>query len=164
MQMEALIDEIREKKDSIGGIIECQITGVPVGLGEPVFQKTEALLAHAVLSIGATKGIEFGEGFNCVNFKGSQHNDMMDRNGFLSNHAGGINGGITNGDPIIFRVPIKPTASISLEQRTRDIHGNERNIMVEGRHDPCICIRIVPVIEAMSALTILSLWYDQNGR
>ncbi|NCB01076.1 MAG: chorismate synthase [Spirochaetia bacterium] len=163
-KMEALIDEIREKKDSVGGIIECLITGVPVGLGEPVFQKTEALLGHAILSIGATKGIEFGEGFNCVNFKGSQHNDMMDSTGFLSNHAGGINGGITNGDPIVFRVPIKPTASISLEQRTRDILGNEREIVVEGRHDPCICIRIVPVIEAMTALTILSLWYDQNGR
>ncbi len=163
-QMESLIDDIREKNDSVGGIIECHITGVPVGLGEPVFQKTEALLSHAIMSIGATKGIEFGEGFNCVNFKGSQHNDMMDRNGFLSNHAGGINGGITNGENIIFRVPIKPTASISLEQKTRDIQGNEQSITVEGRHDPCICVRIPPVIEAMSALTILSLWYDQHGR
>ncbi len=164
IQMETLIEDIREKKDSIGGIIECQITGVPAGLGEPVFQKTEALLAHAILSIGATKGIEFGEGFNCVNFKGSQHNDMMDAHRFLSNHAGGINGGITNGDPIFFRVPIKPTASISLEQKTRSTTGEEKTIIVEGRHDPCICIRIVPVIEAMSALTILSLWYDQYGR
>ena len=163
-KMVQLIDETREKKDSIGGIIECVITNVPAGLGEPVFQKTEALLGQAILSLGAVKGIEFGEGFNCVNFTGSEHNDPITKDGFETNRAGGINGGITNGEPIIFRVPVKPTASISLPQRTIGIDGKEQTIVVEGRHDPCICVRIVPVIEAMSALTILSLWYDQNGR
>jgi chorismate synthase len=163
-KMEQLINETRENKDSVGGIIECVISHVPVGLGEPVFQKTEALLAHAMLSLGATKGIEFGEGFNCVNFKGSEHNDPISSKGFVTNKAGGINGGITNGEDIVFRVPIKPTASISLPQETIGVDGKEKTIVVEGRHDPCICVRVVPVIEAMSALTILSLWYDQNGR
>ncbi len=163
-KMTALIDKAREDKDSIGGIIECLITGCPVALGEPVFQKTEALLAHAILSIGATKGIEFGEGFHSADFKGSEHNDQLDSNGFLTNHAGGINGGITNGEDIFFRVPVKPTASIELPQKTVDMDGKEQIIEVKGRHDPSIVVRIVPVIEAMAALTILSLYYDQYGR
>ncbi len=164
VKMEQLIDTAREQKNSIGGIIECVITGCPVGLGEPVFQKTEALLAHAILSIGATKGIEFGEGFHAADMKGSDHNDEIGSDGFKSNHAGGINGGITNGEDIFFRVPVKPTASIELPQKTVDLEGHEQTIVVKGRHDPSIVVRIVPVIEAMAALTILSLYYDQYGR
>lgn len=164
IKMEIEINEAKKACDSIGGIVECLVTGVPAGLGEPVFDKLEALLAHAILSIGATKGIEFGEGFKAASMRGSQHNDQMDDSGFLSNHAGGINGGISNGQPILFRTAVKPTASISLPQKTLDISGNIRDIVVEGRHDPCICPRIVPVVEAMTALTILDTWYRWYGR
>ncbi|MBN2858863.1 MAG: chorismate synthase [Sphaerochaetaceae bacterium] len=163
-EMEQLIDSCRESKESVGGIIECLVTGCPVGLGEPVFQKTEALLAHAILSIGATRGIEFGEGFLSAQMTGSQHNDPISPEGFLSNHAGGINGGITNGEDIFFRVPVKPTASIEQPQKTIDLEGQSQTIVVKGRHDPSIVVRIVPVIEAMTALTLLSLYYDQFGR
>jgi chorismate synthase len=133
-------------------------------LGEPVFDKVEALLSHAILSIGATKGIEFGDGFSAASRLGSENNDQIDAHGFLSNHAGGMNGGITNGDTLLFRTAIKPTASIGKPQRTVDIEGNEQTIVVEGRHDPCICVRIIPVVEAMTAITLLSLWYEQYGR
>jgi chorismate synthase len=130
------------------------VNGLPAGLGEPVFDKMDAMLAHAILSIGATRGIEFGDGFALAEKKGSQVNDQMGASGFLSNHAGGINGGITNGQPIVFRTPVKPTASISIPQKTIDIDGNEQTIVIEGRHDPCICVRI----------TVLSLWYEKYGR
>ncbi len=162
--MEQLIERMREEQDSVGGVIECRITGLPSGLGEPVFDKADALLAHAILSIGATKGIEFGDGFACASRRGSENNDQMDANGFLTNHAGGINGGITNGDTVVFRTAVKPTSSIGMQQKTVDMEGNERTIVVEGRHDPCICVRIIPVVEAMSAITLLSLWYEQHGR
>lgn len=162
--MERLISEVRDDQDSIGGIIECRVTGLPAGLGEPVFDKADALLAHAIISIGATKGIEFGDGFAMASRLGSQNNDQMDEKGFLSNHAGGINGGITNGDPLVFRTVVKPTASIGKPQQTVDIDGNSKTIVVEGRHDPCICVRIIPVVEAMTALTLLDLWYQQHGR
>ena len=164
LEMEALIVRMRDEKESVGGIIECRVTGLPAGLGEPVFDKVDALLAHAIVSIGAIKGIEFGDGFAVASAYGSENNDQMDANGFLSNHAGGINGGITNGAPLIFRTVVKPTASIGKPQRTVDIHGKEQIIIVEGRHDPCICVRIIPVIEAMTAITLLSLWYEQYGR
>ncbi len=163
-EMEQLIDACRTSKESVGGTIECIVSGCPAGLGEPVFQKTEALIAHAILSIGATKGIEFGEGFAASQMSGSQHNDEIGPDGFLSNHAGGINGGITNGEDIFFRVPVKPTASIERPQKTIDIDGHEQTITVKGRHDPSIVVRIVPVIEAMTAITILSLYYDQFGK
>lgn len=164
VHMEEEIERAQREGDSIGGIIECQVTGLPAGLGEPVFDKTDALLSHAILSIGGTKGIEFGDGFALATQKGSEANDQMDATGFLSNHAGGITGGITNGNVLVFRTVVKPTSSISRPQRTIDTKGNERTIVVQGRHDPCICIRIVPVIEAMTAITLLSLWYDQYGR
>ncbi len=162
--MQQRIESIRDTGDSIGGVIECVVNGLPAGLGEPVFDKMDAMLAHAILSIGATRGIEFGDGFALAEKKGSQVNDQMGASGFLSNHAGGINGGITNGQPIVFRTPVKPTASISIPQKTIDIDGKEQTIVIEGRHDPCICVRIVPVIEAMTAITILSLWYEKYGR
>lgn len=162
--MEQEIEKARGMGDSVGGIVECMVNGLPIGLGEPVFDKTNALLAHAILSIGATRGIEFGDGFASASLRGSQSNDQLDSTGFLSNHAGGINGGITNGQPIIFRTAVKPTASISLPQKTVDIKGQERTISIQGRHDSCICVRIVPVIEAMTAITLLSLWYERYGR
>ena len=164
VRMEAAIEKARDDEDSVGGVVECLVTGLPAGLGEPVFNKVDALLAHAIISIGATKGIEFGDGFSVASKRGSENNDQMDANGFLSNHAGGMNGGITNGAPLIFRTAIKPTASIGKLQKSVDYEGNERIIRVEGRHDPCICVRVIPVIEAMTALTLLSLWYEHHGR
>jgi chorismate synthase len=163
-KMELAIERARDEKDSVGGIIECLVTGLPAGLGEPVFNKVDALLAHAILSIGATKGIEFGDGFSVAHERGSRNNDEMHVNGFLTNHAGGMYGGITSGAPLLFRTVIKPTASIGIPQKTLNIYDEEETIVVEGRHDPCICVRIVPVIEAMTAITLLSLWYEQYGR
>lgn len=148
------IEQLAEKGDSCGGIVECRISGVTAGIGEPVFDKLDAELAKAMLSIGAIKGIEFGAGFQAATMLGSEHNDQLDAEGFRTNHAGGIVGGISTGAEIVFRVVVKPTSSISVPQQTIDVNGNEREIRTKGRHDPCICPRIVPVIEAMACLVI----------
>ncbi|WP_028549736.1 chorismate synthase [Paenibacillus sp. UNC451MF] len=148
------IEALAAAGDSCGGIVECRIRGVLPGIGEPVFDKLDADLAKGMLSIGAVKGIEFGAGFAAASMLGSEHNDAMDASGFISNHAGGIIGGISTGDEIVFRVAIKPTSSISVPQRTVGINGEEQTIVTEGRHDPCICPRIVPVIEAMACLVV----------
>lgn len=148
------VEALALKGDSCGGIVECRIRGVVPGLGEPVFDKLDAELAKAMLSIGAIKGIEFGAGFAAAGMLGSEHNDPMDAGGFLSNHSGGIVGGISTGQEIVFRVAVKPTSSISVPQRTVRISGEEQTIVTEGRHDPCICPRIVPVVEAMACLVI----------
>ena len=148
------IIEARDSKNSVGGIVECHITGVPTGLGEPVFDKLDADLAKAMISLGATKGIEFGSGFSCSEMTGKEHNDSMDKNGYKSNNAGGILGGISNGNEIVFRVAVKPTSSIAIPQETINKNGEEVTCITEGRHDPCICPRIVPVIEAMSAIVL----------
>lgn len=153
-RMMAEVEKAKADKDSVGGIVECRVSGVPAGLGEPVFDKLDALLAHAMLSIGAVKGIEFGTGFAAADLRGSEHNDGMDAAGFLSNHAGGIIGGISNGQEIVFRLVVKPTSSIEKPQRTVDVEGNEREIVTEGRHDVCILPRIVPVVEAMACLVL----------
>jgi len=153
-----MLDEIvriKETEDSVGGIIECRISGVPAGIGEPVFDKLDAEIAHAMLSIGAVKGIEFGAGFKAADMHGSEHNDEMSETGFVTNNAGGIIGGISTGNEIVFRIPVKPTSSISREQQTRDTGGKLRSIRTEGRHDACICPRIVPVVEAMAALVLV---------
>lgn len=152
--MVAQVKAARDRGDSVGGIVECRIAGVPAGLGEPVFDKLDADLAKAMLSIGATKGVEFGAGFAAADMTGSGHNDAMSESGFLTNHAGGVLGGISTGAEIVFRVAVKPTSSISVEQKTIDMHGRETTIRTEGRHDPCICPRIVPVVEAMAALVL----------
>ncbi|MFC0335061.1 chorismate synthase [Paenibacillus sepulcri] len=154
VRMIAKIEELAAAGDSCGGIVECRIRGVMPGIGEPVFDKLDADLAKAMLSIGAVKGIEFGEGFAAAAMRGSEHNDGMDGSGFLSNHAGGIIGGISTGEEIVFRVAVKPTSSISLPQQTVNIRGEEQTIRTEGRHDPCICPRIVPVVEAMACLVL----------
>ncbi len=148
------IEKAKADKDSVGGIVECRISGVPAGLGEPVFDKLDALLAHAMLSIGAVKGIEFGTGFGAADLRGSEHNDGMDKKGFLSNHAGGIIGGISNGQEIVFRLVVKPTSSIEKPQKTVGVDGKEHTIVTEGRHDVCILPRIVPVVEAMACLVL----------
>ena len=151
----ARILNLKEEGNSAGGIVECRVSGVPAGLGEPVFDKLDADLAKAMLSIGSVKGIEFGLGFKVSDITGKENNDQMDKNGFLSNNAGGIIGGISTGENILFRIAVKPTASISSEQKTIDINSNETICKTKGRHDPCICPRIVPVVEAMAAITIL---------
>jgi chorismate synthase len=153
-QMFEKITRLSETGDSAGGIIECRITGVKPGLGDPVFDKLDAELAHAMVSLGAVKGIEFGTGFRAAEMTGSEHNDAMDKEGFLTNHAGGILGGLSTGQEIVFRLAVKPTSSISKPQQTVDIHGHPATIRTEGRHDPCICPRLVPVVEAMACLVL----------
>ncbi len=154
-KMNERIEELRKSGNSGGGIVECVVNGMPAGLGEPVFDKLDAGLAHAILSIGAVKGIEFGAGFEAADSTGLENNDFM-RFGdkFLSNNAGGILGGISNGNTIVFRSAVKPVPSIYVQQQTVDIAGNEADIVIEGRHDICLCPRIVPVIEAMTAITV----------
>jgi chorismate synthase len=154
-KMNEIISRIKDEEDSMGGIVECRISGVSPGLGEPVFDKLDAELAHAMLSVGAVKGIEFGKGFAAADMRGSEHNDEMGADGFLTNNAGGIIGGISTGEEIIFRIVVKPTSSINRPQRTISTEGDEREIRTEGRHDAWICPRIVPVVEAMAAIVIL---------
>ncbi|MCR5698871.1 MAG: chorismate synthase [Treponemataceae bacterium] len=161
-KMEERIEEIRSKGDSCGAIVECRIKGIKAGLGEPVFDKLDALLAQAMLSIGAIKGIEFGSGFESAGMLGSEWNDQMkkaDSNGqvFKTNHAGGILGGMSNGNEIVFRVAIKPVPSISCEQNTIDKTGNECTMQIKGRHDICLAPRIIPVIEAMASIVLADL-------
>ncbi|UKS27111.1 chorismate synthase [Paenibacillus sp. HWE-109] len=154
VKMVEKIEALALAGDSCGGIVECRIRGVDPGLGEPAFDKLDAELAKAMLSIGAIKGIEFGAGFAAASMLGSEHNDQMNAEGFSSNHAGGIIGGISTGAEIVFRVVVKPTSSISVPQNTMNVKGEEQVIVTTGRHDPCICPRVVPVIEAMACLVI----------
>jgi len=154
-KMTERIEELIEIGDSAGGIVECIISGVPAGLGEPVFDKIDADLAKAVISLGGVKGIEFGSGFGAACMLGSEHNDWMDKNGFKTNNAGGILGGISTGQDIIFRAAVKPTSSIEHSQHTIDIEGRETEISTTGRHDPCLTPRMVPVIESMSAIVLV---------
>ncbi|MFP3959236.1 MAG: chorismate synthase [Spirochaetaceae bacterium] len=153
-RMARRVAELKEQEDSAGGIVECRIAGVAAGLGDPVFDKLDAELAHAMLSVGSVKGIEFGAGFRVAEMTGSEHNDEMSSEGFLSNNAGGIIGGISTGAEIVFRVAVKPTSSIARAQKTVDTDGTERIIRTHGRHDACICPRIVPVVEAMTCLVL----------
>lgn len=159
--MEQEILKAKNEGDSLGGIISCVITNCPVGLGEPVFDKLNAKLAQAIMSINAVKGIQFGEGFNSVNFKGSELNDsFINKEGKTStstNHSGGIQGGISNGEDIYFETVFKPTATILKSQQTVDTAGNETTLEAKGRHDPCVLPRAVPIVEAMSALVLADL-------
>lgn len=154
------IEKAIESKDSIGGIVECISTRVPVGLGEPYFHSAHALISQAVFSIPAIKGIEFGSGFSSSEMKGSEHNDLLiTRNGKTStNNAGGINGGITNGNDLLFRVAVKPTSSIGIPQMTYNLNSDSiERLVIEGRHDACIALRVPPVIEAVTALVLADL-------
>lgn len=161
--MAALIRQAASEKDSVGGIVECRIEGTPAGLGEPVFDKLEADLGKAVLSLGAVKGVEFGMGFAAAEMRGSQHNDRMSPDGFLTNNSGGILGGISNGGEIVFRIAVKPTSSIAIPQESVDVRGESVTVITEGRHDPCICPRVVPVVEAMAALVLADHWMRQRA-
>ena len=153
-QMEERVLFHKSQGDSVGGIVEVLARNVPPGLGDPVFKKLDAEIAGALMSIGGVKAVEIGEGFQVASMRGSDHNDQMDRHGFKTNHAGGVLGGISTGQEIHARIGVKPTPSIQKEQKTIDILGRERRISVQGRHDPCICPRIVPVAEAMMALVL----------
>ncbi|NPB09691.1 MAG: chorismate synthase [Thermodesulfobacteria bacterium] len=152
--MEERVSEVRKAGDSLGGIVEVVARGVPAGLGEPVFDKLDADLAKALMSIGAVKGVEIGAGFAAAEMLGSEHNDEITPEGFKTNHAGGILAGISNGDEIVCRVAVKPIPSISKEQDTIDVHGNPRKIRVGGRHDASAIPRIVPVCAAMVRLVL----------
>ncbi len=155
---EAMEEEIRAARDagdSVGGVVEVTATGCPAGLGDPVFGKLDAAIAGAMMGIGAVKGVEIGEGFGAARLFGSEMNDPITGTGFAANHAGGVLGGISTGQDIVVRIAVKPTPSIRKAQRTVDTAGEEREITVEGRHDPCIAPRIVPVAECMLALVIV---------
>lgn len=149
-----LINELREAGDSIGARVGVLVSKVPPGLGEPVFDKLDAELAYALMSINAVKGIEIGAGFSVVQMLGSDHRDEMDREGFRSNQAGGILGGISTGQDITIRIALKPTSSISVTGNTVCVAGHEHELSIKGRHDPCVGLRAVPVAEAMVALVL----------
>jgi chorismate synthase len=158
--IERAVNKAIEINDSIGGIIVCETLHVPPGLGEPFFDSVESMLGHIIFSIPAVKGIEFGAGFGAARMTGSEHNDMIiDTEGKTeTNHAGGINGGITNGNPIIFRVAIKPTSSISIPQHTINLEtGKRTDLVIEGRHDTCIALRIPVVVECATAIVLADL-------
>ena len=159
--MEDAVMAARDEGDSLGGIVEIRVNGLPPGLGDPVFDRLGADLAHAMMSIGAVKGVEFGNGFAAARLKGSQNNDPIyaeaasGRIRTRSNNAGGMAGGITNGEELVMRIAVKPTSSIRKEQDTTTVDGEPARITVHGRHDPCLCPRVVPVAESMVALTIM---------
>ncbi len=157
-KMVSLIEEIRDKGDSVGGVIECVVRGIPAGLGEPVFDKLDADLAKAMLSIPATKGFEIGSGFAATEMRGSQHNDPFETRGgrirTATNNSGGVQGGISNGEEIYFRIAFKPTATIAHEQKTVTSSRKQTQLAARGRHDPCVLPRAVPIVEAMAALVL----------
>lgn len=157
-KMASLIEEIRDGGDSVGGVIECVARGIPAGLGEPVFDKLEADLAKAMLSVPATKGFEIGSGFRAARMRGSEHNDPFEvRAGRIrtsTNNSGGVQGGISNGEEIYFRVGFKPTATIGFEQKTVTSSGEQTALAARGRHDPCVLPRAVPIVEAMAAIVL----------
>lgn len=164
-----LIAAARDDRDSVGGVVNCVIHGAPAGWGEPVFDKAEALLARAMLSLPASKGFEIGSGFAGSRQRGSQHNDpYVARDdgtlGTATNRSGGVQGGITNGEPVLFRVAFKPTATIGRDQTTVDFDGQPVVLAARGRHDPCVVPRAVPIVEAMAALVMVDLALRQSAR
>ena len=168
VRMQDRVREVLEAKDSTGGILTCVCRNVPVGLGEPLFDKLEARLAQAMLSMPATKGFDIGSGFAGTRLRGSTHNDPFVRRGSglgtRTNHSGGVQGGISNGEPIVFRVAFKPVATIGLAQETVDFDGEPVTLQAKGRHDPCVVPRAVPIVEAMAALVLIDLALMQRAR
>lgn len=158
-QMEQLIAQARDEGDSLGGVIYCEIINCPAGLGEPIFGKLQAQLAQALLSLNAVKGFEYGHGFAAASMKGSEHNDAFDTKGkLIKNQSGGIIGGISNGEKIFFRTAFKPTSSIKKEQWARNKDGSAQAIEIEGRHDPCVLPRAVPIVEALAYMVLADLY------
>jgi len=163
-ELEAYMDALRKSGDSVGARVTVKATGVPVGLGEPIFDRLDAELAHALMSINAVKGVEIGGGFECVEALGTEFRDEMTPNGFLSNHAGGILGGISTGQTISASIALKPTSSLRLPGRSVDSQGNPIEVVTKGRHDPCVGIRATPIAEAMMAITLMDHIIRHRGQ
>ena len=163
-ELEAFMDELRKSGDSVGAEVTVVADGLPPGLGEPVFDRLDAEIAQALMSINAVKGVEIGAGFASVGQRGSEHRDEMSPQGFLSNHAGGVLGGISTGQPVVARLALKPTSSLRLPGRTVDITGAPAEIVTKGRHDPCVGIRATPIAEAMLALVLVDHLLRHRGQ
>ncbi|MDP6969606.1 MAG: chorismate synthase [Gammaproteobacteria bacterium] len=163
-ELAEFMDALRKSGDSIGAAVTVIATGVPPGLGEPVFDRLDAELAHGLMSINAVKGVEIGAGFDSVQQRGTEHRDEMTPAGFLSNHAGGILGGISSGQDIVARLALKPTSSLHLPGKSIDIHGEPVEVVTKGRHDPCVGIRATPIAEAMVAITVMDHFLRQRGQ
>ncbi|MCK2185581.1 chorismate synthase [Halomonas getboli] len=163
-ELEAYMDQLRRDQDSVGAKVSVVAEGVPPGLGEPVFDRLDAELAHGLMSINAVKGVEIGDGFASVSSRGSEHRDEMTPEGFLSNHAGGVLGGISSGQAIVAHLALKPTSSITTPGRSIDLDGNPVEVVTKGRHDPCVGIRATPIAEAMMALTLLDHLLRHRGQ
>ncbi|OKY24612.1 chorismate synthase [Thalassotalea sp. PP2-459] len=163
-QLDELLRSIIKQKDSIGAKVTVVAKHVPVGLGEPIFDRLDADIAHAMMGINAVKGVEVGDGFAVVNQKGSEHRDELTPEGFATNHAGGVLGGISSGQPVVAHLALKPTSSIGVSGNTIDVDGNAAEIITKGRHDPCVGIRAVPIAEAMLALTLMDHFLRHRGQ
>ena len=163
-ELDALIRELKKSGDSIGAKISVVARGVPVGLGEPVFDRLDADLAHALMSINAVKGVEIGDGFDVVTQRGSQHRDELTQDGFKTNHAGGVLGGISSGQDIVAHIALKPTSSITIPGETITTTGESAEVITKGRHDPCVGIRGVPIAEAMVAITLMDHLLRHRGQ
>lgn len=163
-ELEAFMDQLRREQNSIGAEITVVAEGVPPGWGEPVFDRLDADLAHALMGINAVKGVEIGDGFNAVAQRGTEHRDEMTPQGFASNHAGGVLGGISSGQPLIARLALKPTSSITTPGRSINTAGEPVEVVTKGRHDPCVGIRATPIAEAMMALTLADHWLRQRAQ
>ncbi|MBA6305116.1 chorismate synthase [Colwellia sp. MB02u-14] len=162
--LDELLRGIIREKDSIGAKIMVRATNVPVGLGEPIFDRMDADIAHALMGINAVKGVEIGDGFAVVNQRGSEHRDELTPEGFASNHSGGILGGISSGQSIVANIAMKPTSSIGVSGKTIDLAGKATDLVTKGRHDPCVGIRAVPIAEAMLALTLMDHFLRHRGQ
>jgi chorismate synthase len=155
---------LRKEGNSVGARVNVVATGVPPGLGEPIFDRLDADIAHAMMSINAVKGVEIGAGFACVSQKGTEHRDEITPAGFLSNHAGGVLGGISSGQDVLVSMALKPTSSIRLPGRTVDVNGQPVEVITTGRHDPCVGIRATPIAEAMLAIVLMDHWLRQRAQ
>lgn len=163
-ELEKYMEQLRRDQDSVGAKITVVAEGVPIGLGEPVFDRLDAELAYALMSINAVKGVEIGAGFASISQRGTQHRDELTKEGFLSNNAGGILGGISSGQPIIANLALKPTPSITTPGRSIDLQGNEIEVITKGRHDPCVGIRATPIAEAMMAIVLMDHFLRNRGQ
>ncbi|MEW8038001.1 MAG: chorismate synthase [Candidatus Thiodiazotropha sp.] len=163
-EMEAYMDALRKEGNSIGARINVVASGMPAGLGEPIFDRLDADLAHALMSINAVKGVELGAGFRCVEQKGTEHRDEMTPEGFLSNHAGGVLGGISSGQDLLASIALKPTSSLRLPGRTVNREGESVEVVTTGRHDPCVGIRATPIAEAMMAIVVMDHLLRHRGQ
>jgi len=163
-ELEDYMDNLRKEGNSVGARINVVASGIPVGLGEPVFDRLDADIAHALMSINAAKGVEIGAGFSSVEQKGTEHRDLIEPGGFLTNNAGGILGGISSGQDILASVAFKPTSSLRLPGQTIDSHGESVEVITTGRHDPCVGIRATPIVEAMTAIVLMDHLLRHRGQ